>query len=944
MANTSSTERSRGTGAQFARKCPSSSEILNNELQQIEDSRLLRLGPEAPNTAPRESLIGLAFSGGGIRSATFNLGILQALAQRRLLRNLDYISTVSGGGYIGSWLMGWMHHQQIGIGELERRLASPPDPPEEAADRPELHFLRNYSNYLTPRKGLLGADLWAFLASYIRNMLLNQTILVLGLLSLLLVPRSIGYFFHALESLEEWIRSRWWQQWMQAEEFSLVLGLLLGFVAIFRIGKNLITLEPGKEEASRKYSEPGAVHLYIVAPLFLSSALLTYSLSHLLMLPSFADHPGKAAASLGMLLYGGLWGLALVFRGSDHGITERVSCQGGPPIWLIALTAALAGMFAGYLFLPYAHVLIAGGVSGSRTFSSWQSLTFGTPALVGVMLAAGVLHIGLMGRGLSDGYREWFARIGGWLVIYSFVWLALFCIALYMPYWLHLLWGWGQKTTYAGAGAWILSTAYGVFFAKSGSTGSGVLSPDAPLRKKLPHYAARVTPYVFILGLLSALSLLAARISVSLAAWAANSEGAGNTVPDSIFAAPSDWHFTFWIPAVCAALLLGAVVLSWRVDINQFSAHKLYRNRLVRCYLGASVRQRDAQPFTGFSSEDDFPLAALAIPPGSTRPENGRPYPIFNTSLNVVHGQELAMQTRKARAFACTPSYCGFTRQQIGGRHLEAAYADTSRLGTSRLESPSYHQGLTIGTAMAISGAAASPNMGFYSSAPLAFLMTVFDVRLGWWMGNPCRDEWEKGSPQVGFQWLLNELVGSTTDESKYVYLSDGGHFENLGVYELVRRRCKLIIVGDGSCDSEYACGDLHNAMERCRTDFGVEITVDVSGLLPTGSPRRGTAHYALGRIHYRPGSPNHDGLMIYLKPSLLPGDPADVLGYSATNKNFPHDSTANQFFDEPLFENYRAIGEATGKAARDTIAEAMNKVLRGESPFPPEPNPLASC
>jgi len=132
---------------------------------------------------------------------------------------------------------------------------------------------------------------------------------------------------------------------------------------------------------------------------------------------------------------------------------------------------------------------------------------------------------------------------------------------------------------------------------------------------------------------------------------------------------------------------------------------------------------------------------------------------------------------------------------------------------------------------MAISGAAASPNMGSYSAPDLAFLMTLFDVRLGWWLANPKgKDEktgwwvigskakdrnWRSTSPTFGFYWLLCELLGATNDDSDYVYLSDGGHFENLGIYELVRRRCKLIVASDASCDSAYGFSDLYNAMER---------------------------------------------------------------------------------------------------------------------------------
>src|SRR5208282_5520458 len=337
----------------------------------------------------------------------------------------------------------------------------------------------------------------------------------------------------------------------------------------------------------------------------------------------------------------------------------------------------------------------------------------------------------------------------------------------------------------------------------------------------------------------------------------------------------------------------------WRVNINEFSIHYLYRNRLIRCYLGASVPKRNAQPFTGFSESDNFPLGSLKIPPRSKDPKDGRPLPILNTSLNVVRGKELALQTRKARSFALTPIHGGFTRPLRCKRSWQSAYAPTEKLACKL---PGFQDGVTLGTAVAISGAAASPNMGSYSEPGLAFLMTIFDVRLGWWIGNPRHDGWENGSPKVGFACLIQELLGSSTDESKYVYLSDGGHFENLAVYELVRRRCKLIIACDASCDSSYTFGDLHNAIERCRTDFGVEIVLDgLQDLKPKPSPddpgaARSEAHFAVGTILYNPNSPEENGTIIYLKPALVDGDPADVLAFVLRDKSFPHDTTANQW------------------------------------------------
>lgn len=402
---------------------------------------------------------------------------------------------------------------------------------------------------------------------------------------------------------------------------------------------------------------------------------------------------------------------------------------------------------------------------------------------------------------------------------------------------------------------------------------------------------------------------------------------------DSILDLPRQGAFAPWqLPAICIGFLLAALALSWRVDVNEFSIHYLYRNRLVRCYLGASVEKRNPQPFTGFSDEDDVPLADLQIPPEAKDGVDDRPLPILNTTLNVVRGKELALQSRKARSFPFTPSFVGFTRQDPGTTNTQSAFAATRELGAARPDSP---KGARLGTAMAISGAAVSPNMGFYSAPDLSFLMTLFDVRLGWWLANPEADigRWRRGSPDLAIYWLLRELLGATDDDSNYLYLSDGGHFENLAIYELVRRRCKLIIACDASCDSAYGCGDLHNAMERCRVDFGVEIEIkadEIAKITPAGAPPRAAAHYAVGTIKY-PG--DTAGVLLYVKPVLDASDADDLLGYSKTNNAYPHDSTTDQWFDESHFENYRALGETAGQAAIDRIKAEVGRLVDRPQP-----------
>lgn len=878
-------------------------EVLKQELLQVESARDLRLGKDPERPEARKSLIGLAFSGGGIRSATFNLGVLEALAQARLLHIFDYVSTVSGGGYIGGWLMAWMHHQQIGIHEIEERLSPHKYTAANAADPPELHFLRNYSNYLTPRKGVFGADFWAFAATYLRNTILNQIILTLLLLSVLLLPRILVFLPNRLEALENFT-----QGYFPAELTALFLAFLLVLLAVTFTGLNLLWVDPQTNKTPPWYAEQWAVQLVIVVPLMMSAALVSYGISNCIGY-GILDNAIWYPPPIGLVLYFGLWAGAFLIRNLVRA-RRGMSGAAAPSARLVLTTAAVTGALAGYLLVPFGKYLTPPPPPAGDYFN-WHIFAFGTPAFVLIMLFAGTLHIGLMGRGMSDAHREWWARLAGWLIIYAICWLLLFLMAVYVPVGLSKLWSNNFHRLFtSGTLLWLISTAYGVLFGKSGDT--GVINPKAPMTKKLLSYAARLTPYVFIVGLLSALSLLAARLALILT---------GDPNPMShlpvAFSGPT-------VLVVCLVLFAAAILLSWRVNINEFSIHHAYRNRLVRCYLGASVPNRQAQPFTGFSELDDLPLGMLEIPCASVDSKDARPLPILNTSLNVVRGKELALQTRKARSFAFTPLYAGFTREAIGGMDWQSAFAQTKDSGASQ---QGCENGISLGTAVAISGAAASPNMGFYSQPALAFLMTLFDVRLGWWIANPGNQKnWPIGGPRMGFFWLLRELLGTTSDDSGFVYLSDGGHFENLAVYELVRRGCKLIVVGDASCDPNAGFGDLHNAMERCRTDFGVEIE-----LAPTETTiQNGLAqsHFAVGKIHYSNSSVD-DGVIVYLRPTLVAGDPTDVVGYATTDPDFPDDTTVNQWFDEAHFENYRALGQATGNAAEETIRKAFDRLMK---------------
>jgi hypothetical protein len=230
--------------------------------------------------------------------------------------------------------------------------------------------------------------------------------------------------------------------------------------------------------------------------------------------------------------------------------------------------------------------------------------------------------------------------------------------------------------------------------------------------------------------------------------------------------------------------------------------------------------------------------------------------------------------------------------------------------------------------------------MGFHSYPPLAFLMTVFNVRLGEWLANPrygnrqavaaTRDQTAKaarmhpqtspavavrsgpeGAPRSSLLYLLFELFGTTTDVSRFVYLSDGAHFENLAIYELVRRECEFIIASDAGEDAGYVFADLSNAIRKCRTDLGAEITLHLAPITAHPENGRASCHAVRGDILYRSGK---SGQLLYFKSCLTGKEPNDVADYRRLHPEFPQQSTADQWFDESQFESYRELGFLAAK------------------------------
>jgi hypothetical protein len=897
--------------------------VLDRELDEITAARNVReRSPAQPAErsaddpscrAESMGLLGLALSGGGIRSATFNLGVLQGLACLGLLRRLDYLSTVSGGGYVGGWLAAWIKRHPGGVNAVEGSLRG-----EESSP---VSFLRQYSNYLTPRLGFFSADTWTLVTTWVRNTLLNQTVLVLFLATALLVPHVV-------------LGTQVLGHQMNPELWFLASAALLLLVA-YRTGTQLRDFDRDLARKGRRlWSSQTQVQsriilLALVAGIFAASFLAASRLQQGIFGRFFL------LFTLSLALTQWVGGFGRCFQ------TRSRWSRFGMGVVLVLVAAACAALGAGVIVAN--AVLFSSPWFAKATGGTWGMLIFGPALLMQSYALAVTLQQGLLGREFPDERREWWSRAGAWVLIYSFGWAIFTGLALLVPFW--LLYGAAQLPVADFARRaltllWAAITAGGVLAAKGADTGAGTAT-SATGRSRWITWLPVVAPYVFIVGLAALLSLGVFFLLTWLLYPGLFAPGvklhAGNLENYwcLVYGATGCGDFARALPelprplvAFLVMLVGGAAagLLAWRVDVNEFSMHHFYKNRLVRCYLGGSrePRMRAPNPFTGFDPDDDIPLARMHLATRAQRASVAEevydgPYHIINTALNLVTGDNLAWQERRAASFVFTPHYAGYEvapQPEVapGSRHIASdGYRPTARYGYPPSEHPGVLRigGIHLGTALAISGAAANPNMGYHSSAPAAFLMTMFNVRLGWWMGNPRhRRSYQFSSPRyLGLAYLLNELTGNSDDRSQYVNLSDGGHFDNLGIYELVRRRCRWIIVCDAEQDGKLAFGGLGNAIRKCRADFGVDIELGTSGIsrFEPDKPGVRAVHCAVGTVHY---GPNSKGTLVYLKSSLTGDEPSDVLEYRSRQPLFPHQSTGDQWFDESQFESYRALGQ----------------------------------
>jgi hypothetical protein len=798
---------------------------LKDEEKHQLDKLFVRLLPDSRDLNLTN---GLALSGGGIRSAAFNLGVLQALKKKRVFEQIDYLSTVSGGGYIGSSLTYFMHQKTPGHFPFDDKTPGPQ----------HVAWIRRHASYLTPGDGL---NMWALGAAALRGMLINQ---------FFLIPLWLGIFWVLTLGVSASSPLSWQHMTTTAFQTSAVVVVLL-FAAMMLQSqlRRFLNTETWNRASKHIENWPARLIFWVI---FLSATLLTSSQNLLLQ---WSEHSWLFKATPGLVL------LLVFFASRTHRLTQRKQ------LFIESLEIATWALVFWLLYV-LAPLL-------TQQFEALQPAIF-PPAflafcLVGfsllAKLAVNYLFFTVLSSGQTrleySGHRYFTVQYGDLLLSgIGFCLVGMLPLAHYFLFELALLKTWTHVVI-------------------SGITLSGILSTLLGwLKRDRDNELSGLVPFLLRLGIV----LLVIAATLLSYHWAVGVHTRSGNI-----------NLALVVTWVVVFLIFAAVS-----DINAVSMHSYYRNRLLEAFMRD---QEDVQRgASGTDASDNLQLNKIDVS------QSGAPYHLINANLVTVGSSDNTLRLRGGANFILSPAYIG---------SAPTGWASTNG---------DFFRGLSLATAMAVSGAAVDPNTGVSRSWPLRLIMTWFNFRLGYWCHNP-NPEWCKPGFKSRFidaSWLkliIEEMLGNPHERWSFIRLSDGGHFENLGVYELLRRRCRLIIVSDAGADPDFNFSDLSRAIGRARVDFGVEIedletpsthparletcqeNTQESNCLPL---RMASSPYACGRIKYSDGE---RGRLIYIKSTLFKGLSEDVLGYARQHPTFPDESTSDQFFSEEQFEAYRELG-----------------------------------
>jgi hypothetical protein len=906
------TQNESGPGFQSVFAAELSAIAKRREVVGLESSALdaaLR-APEAPKPGAKLGLIGLSLSGGGIRSASFSLGVLQAFEHAKLTHHFDYLSTVSGGGFVGSTLSSALHHSQKD--EIPFSLSTSP-----TSDGEIVKHLRNQSSYLTPGGFLETVRLPALV---LRGLMLNLLALVPWLLGAALVTE----LYYALT-------------YNNADTFRYIVDyvpMLVGFgpFVLLLITSPLVRWLERRRAAWRERYERAFAGSLIVAVI----GVLTH---FALLIVNFAiEHPDDAKRFLSSLatgwlaLSGGLF-LALLLVRAKNTPGAR---------WLRRMVLAAAGalvplaLFSAYVFLsvhlsPAPYYQDEADRVSPELVNKLQSAADDPP---NQELPAEVLRW-LAQQGLEPSRHSFKHRSESEAETRARAWAQEAGIVDAGPR--KAAHGRAEKCIDAVRACTSLErcdscdVAVGVCDEASalceaarackGDCGAETracaetLAACESARQCCWSAEDARTGEEFKISLWAheETSLLDERGQVSLALYeipldslalpkltrqfeplrelVARFDGERAAAPpgprfESSILTRSDEGLDTESRIVLTGLALSmiALIVGWLSDANGLSLHGFYRDRIARSFV---VRPRRGAP-ARFDSAPRLRISEL------TPETSGAPYPLLNATLNVSHGAESTVRFRRGRSFTFSPRFVGSPC---------TGYVPTRAMEKADPE-------LTLASATAISAAAAGPNMGAFTSGWLAPLFALLNLRLGYWLPHPQRAE----NPSLlvrrpGIRHVLREGLGLIDDQGAFINVSDGGHFENLGAYELIRRKCRLIVVVDGEEDRRGELGGLTTLMRLVRIDFGAMITTDLDFFRDRQGGVERPWMWATINYGVLPDGREEIGYLLYIKATMVSGVPQYVQAYRAQNPDFPHESTADQFFDEVQFECYRALG-----------------------------------
>jgi hypothetical protein len=534
----------------------------------------------------------------------------------------------------------------------------------------------------------------------------------------------------------------------------------------------------------------------------------------------------------------------------------------------------VAGAIAAAGFYVLGRYLFDGEVTCGRPFAMTA-----VPLVLGVLTAATFVFIGLASAEMADEDLEWWGRVGSCVLIVGVGWLVLTALVYYGPGALRVLRGYIEHTVpgvatheRADGAIGLFTSALGGISAYLARTQTADKPGESPLAKRL--VMALAAPVFVVL-------LFASWPGSTRKCWRQSSSARqhhdparfvqANYLVRSFFSLRCSWGLVCSPARSCRQPIL----VAWHI-----------RQRLIRAFLGASrPAGRPPNPFTGF----DPPMTS------GVRPRRSAPILVVNMTLVVA----------RPRACAASQSRTVHSKPALRRRAVARLSADQCVEQARSARDVARHRDGDF---------RAAPHPNDRSAPAPTFLLTLFNARLGAWLGNPGpRGErtWRYNEPQQDAVPLIREMLGRTGSASPHVYLSDGGHCENLGLYQMLLRRTRYILVSDAASDEDYIFEDLARAIRLARIDLGISVVFEQPVSFDREHHGRGNAHVAVGRILYSEvdGPAAEDGILIHVKATLSGDEPLDVINYGKAHPAFPHESTANQWFDEAQFESYRMLG-----------------------------------